>query len=206
MIAPWYNCILIFSKEFSKKLYLWLDYSTFWLLGLFVSALHEDYILHFCRFCECFFVFVLLPFLNQEADPCFGQILADSGRNLLIPPNRFGSLFSSVFLTQRSACFCWKLPQTHLPFMQILPFLCCVYFYVFMDYTQLSDVCHFCVIALSSALSSCVTLSPLSILYSSYPSLHPSRCPPDRDEWGVRPGEVWVCCHQQRWDTLFHSS
>lgn len=41
-----------------------------------------------------------------------------------------------------------------------------------MDYAQLSDGFHFCVIALSSSLSVCVTLSlPLSIFY--YPSIHP---------------------------------
>lgn len=55
--------------------------------------------------------------------------------------------------------------------MQFLPFLRCVFF---LDYNGQSDVFHFCVIALSSSPSFCVTLSlSLSALSILYPSIHP---------------------------------
>lgn len=86
------------AKNFLNTVFV-TGFLTFWLLGLFVSALHEDYILRFCRLCISaflffvFVVFVIFVVLNQEADPSFRQSLADSGRNLLISPNRLGSLF-----------------------------------------------------------------------------------------------------------------
>lgn len=101
-----------------------MDFSTFWLLGLLVSALHEDDILRFffVGFVSVLFfvVFVFFPFLNQEADPRFGQIPADSGRNVLIPPNRFGSLFSSVLLTQSSASFLLRAPSDSFTLYAVL--------------------------------------------------------------------------------------
>lgn len=154
----------------------------------------------FFRLCVCF-VFVFFPFLNQEADPCFWADFCWLVEMYSCVPLDSAPFFSPVFFTQSSAWFGWKLPQTHLPFLEILH---CLYVDAFIYYTQISDVYYFCVIRLSSSLSFCMTL--LSIFFSFFSSLFLSRCPPDRDEWGVRPGEVWVCCHQQRWDTLFHSS
>lgn len=90
-------------------------------------------------------------------------------------------------------------------FRLIRPFLSSYHFYVGIFYlcvcAQLFDAFHFCVIC------ACVTLLPTpSTSSASSPPLSPSRCPADRDERGVRPGEVWVCRHQQRRHTLFHPS
>lgn len=123
-----YNFISIFSKEFSKYCICdWISQHFGCLVYLFLPCMKTTFsvFVDFVTVLFLFvFVFVFFPFLNQEADPCFGQILADSARNLFMCPYRPGSLFSPVFFIQSSAWFCWKLPQTHLPFLQFLLFRC----------------------------------------------------------------------------------